>query len=128
MAAVACAGAAVSLASSSSSSFSAAGLPALRQQSRQGRHSSRLGAATSSRRQAVAMSASGAPRPDQVIQPKRQPKLSVNIFGFTEAAEVLNSRAAMLGLIGIVIVEAIIGHGFLETVGITVGKGLDIAF
>lgn len=43
----------------------------------------------------------------QVGQPKEEPKLPVSLWGFTENAEVWNSRAAMIGIFGIVIVEAV---------------------
>ena len=46
------------------------------------------------------------------------------MFGFVENAEVINSRAAMIGIIAMFIVEAILGKGLLETVGISVGNGL----
>jgi hypothetical protein len=47
-------------------------------------------------------------------------------FGFVENAEVLNSRAAMIGFFALLLVEGIFGKGLLELIGVTVGKGLDI--
>ncbi|CAK9275620.1 unnamed protein product [Sphagnum jensenii] len=47
-------------------------------------------------------------------------------WGFTEDAEVWNSRAAMIGIFGIIAVEAIINEGILQLLGIEVGKGLDL--
>jgi len=64
--------------------------------------------------------------PPGVGQPKEEPKLPVSLWGFTENAEVWNSRAAMIGIFGIVIVEAIINRGILQVIGIEIGNGLDL--
>ena len=60
----------------------------------------------------------------QLVEPKELPDLPKPMFGFVENAEVINSRAAMIGIIAMFIVEAILGKGLLETVGISVGNGL----
>lgn len=39
--------------------------------------------------------------------PREQPKLSEPFLGFTKTAEVWNSRACMIGLIGVFIVELV---------------------
>jgi hypothetical protein len=43
----------------------------------------------------------------QVETPKEEPKLPVSFWGFTENADVWNSRASMIGIFGIIIVEAV---------------------
>ncbi|KAL1536917.1 light-harvesting complex-like protein OHP1, chloroplastic [Salvia divinorum] len=58
--------------------------------------------------------------------PKEQPKFEAPFLGFTRTAEVWNSRACMIGLIGTFIVELILNKGILEIIGVEVGKGLDI--
>ncbi|KAG0609020.1 hypothetical protein M758_8G151300 [Ceratodon purpureus] len=45
--------------------------------------------------------------PQGVGVPKDEPKLPVSFWGFTENAEVWNSRASMIGLFGIIILEAV---------------------
>ncbi|KAH8941039.1 hypothetical protein BDL97_14G016900 [Sphagnum fallax] len=64
--------------------------------------------------------------PTGVEPPKEEPKLPILFWGFTENAEVWNSRAAMIGLFGIIAVEAIINKGILQLLGIEIGKGLDL--
>ncbi|KQJ86732.1 light-harvesting complex-like protein OHP1, chloroplastic [Brachypodium distachyon] len=64
--------------------------------------------------------------PAGVQVPRVQPKLSEPFLGFTNTAEVWNSRACMMGLIGTFIVELILNKGVLEIIGFEVGKGLDI--
>ncbi|KAK1641680.1 hypothetical protein QYE76_059485 [Lolium multiflorum] len=64
--------------------------------------------------------------PAGVQVPRAQPKLSEPFLGFTKTAEVWNSRACMMGLIGTFIVELILNKGVLEIIGFEVGKGLDI--
>ncbi|KAJ7961391.1 high-light-induced protein, chloroplastic [Quillaja saponaria] len=58
--------------------------------------------------------------------PKVQPKFRAPFLGFTKTAEVWNSRACMIGLIGTFIVELIINKGILQVIGVDVGKGLDL--
>ncbi|KAH9324832.1 hypothetical protein KI387_005010, partial [Taxus chinensis] len=43
--------------------------------------------------------------PAGVEGPKEEPKLPVSFLGFTRTAEIWNSRACMIGLIGTFIVE-----------------------
>lgn len=64
--------------------------------------------------------------PRGVTQPPRSPVTPPPKFGFVENAEVLNSRAAMIGFFSLLLVEAVAGKGLLELIGVTVGKGLDI--
>lgn len=80
-----------------------------------------------SRRAAAAgVSVRAAKAPPGVEPPKELPKLPEFFWGFTENAEVWNSRAAMIGIIGILVVEFVTGQGILELLGFEVGKGLDI--
>ncbi|KAG2335033.1 hypothetical protein Bca52824_006213 [Brassica carinata] len=64
--------------------------------------------------------------PDGVIVPKAQPKSQPAFWGFTQTAEIWNSRACMIGLIGTFIVELILNKGILELIGVEIGKGLDL--
>ncbi|XP_024360819.1 light-harvesting complex-like protein OHP1, chloroplastic [Physcomitrium patens] len=64
--------------------------------------------------------------PQGVATPKEEPKLPVSFWGFTRNAEVWNSRASMIGIFGVIIVEAIINKGILQAIGIDVGNGLDL--
>ncbi|RWR81597.1 light-harvesting complex-like protein OHP1, chloroplastic [Cinnamomum micranthum f. kanehirae] len=64
--------------------------------------------------------------PPGVQMPKVEPKLTAPFLGFTETAEIWNSRACMIGLIGTFIVELIFHRGILQIIGVDVGKGLDI--
>ena len=64
--------------------------------------------------------------PKGVTQPPRSPIVPPPKFGFVENAEILNSRAAMIGFFALLAVEAIFSKGLLEMVGVTVGKGLNI--
>ncbi|XP_019187373.1 PREDICTED: light-harvesting complex-like protein OHP1, chloroplastic [Ipomoea nil] len=64
--------------------------------------------------------------PAGVELPKEQPKLEPPFLGFTRTAEIWNSRACMIGLIGTFIVELILNRGILQLIGVDVGKGLDL--
>ncbi|KAL5740566.1 hypothetical protein ACOSP7_029452 [Xanthoceras sorbifolium] len=64
--------------------------------------------------------------PAGVEMPKVEPKLQAPFLGFTKTAEIWNSRACMIGLIGTFIVELIINKGILQVIGVEVGKGLDL--
>nr|GLL36974.1 light-harvesting complex-like protein OHP1, chloroplastic [Ipomoea trifida] len=64
--------------------------------------------------------------PAGVELPKEQPKLERPFLGFTRTAEIWNSRACMIGLIGTFIVELILNRGILQVIGVDVGKGLDL--
>ncbi|EIE19161.1 hypothetical protein COCSUDRAFT_54758 [Coccomyxa subellipsoidea C-169] len=66
--------------------------------------------------------------PKRVTQPPVQPEVPPAKFGFVESAERLNSRAAMLGFFGILLVEALAGKGIFEMAGFTVGNGLGFEF
>ncbi|XP_044494794.1 light-harvesting complex-like protein OHP1, chloroplastic [Mangifera indica] len=58
--------------------------------------------------------------------PKVQPKFQAPFLGFTRTAEIWNSRACMIGLIGTFIVELILNKGILQVVGVDVGRGLNL--
>ncbi|TVU18588.1 hypothetical protein EJB05_34695 [Eragrostis curvula] len=64
--------------------------------------------------------------PAGVEVPRVQPKLSEPFLGFTKTAEIWNSRACMIGLIGTFIVELVLNKGILQMIGVEVGKGLDL--
>ncbi|EER97976.1 hypothetical protein BDA96_02G034000 [Sorghum bicolor] len=75
---------------------------------------------------AVALRVSAAKLPPGVEVPRVQPKLSEPFLGFTQTAEIWNSRACMIGLIGTFIVELVLNKGILQMIGVEVGKGLDL--
>lgn len=62
--------------------------------------------------------------PSGVSVPSQVPQVPPARFGFVDWAEKINSRAAMIGFIAILVVEGIAGRGLLEMSGIVVGKGL----
>lgn len=64
--------------------------------------------------------------PPGVEMPKVEPKLTAPFLGFTTTAEIWNSRACMIGLIGTFIVELILHKGILQMIGVDIGKGLDL--
>ncbi|KAF5747568.1 putative OHP [Tripterygium wilfordii] len=64
--------------------------------------------------------------PAGVELPKVQPKFDPPFLGFTKTAEIWNSRACMIGLIGTFIVELILNKGILQVIGVDIGKGLDL--
>ncbi|VVA96973.1 unnamed protein product [Arabis nemorensis] len=64
--------------------------------------------------------------PEGMIVPKVEPKFEPAFLGFTYTAEIWNSRACMIGLIGTFIVELILNKGILQVIGVDVGKGLDL--
>ncbi|XP_074271381.1 light-harvesting complex-like protein OHP1, chloroplastic [Silene latifolia] len=74
----------------------------------------------------VSFSVQAAKLPPGVVLPKAEPKFNAPFLGFTKTAEVWNSRACMIGLIGTFIVELILNKGILELIGVEIGKGLDI--
>lgn len=59
-------------------------------------------------------------------QPREEPKVAEPFLGFTKTAEVWNSRACMIGLIGTFVVELIFHKGILQMIGVDIGKGLDL--
>lgn len=66
--------------------------------------------------------------PEGVTLPPRTPESPESKFGFVKGAERLNSRAAMLGFFGILLVEAIAHKGVFEMAGFEVGRGLGFEF
>lgn len=68
------------------------------------------------------------PLPEGATQPTEEPVVPPAWFGFVENAERVNSRFAMVGFFGIVLVEAIFGKGILEILGVAVGGGLGFEF
>ncbi|XP_062167725.1 light-harvesting complex-like protein OHP1, chloroplastic [Alnus glutinosa] len=64
--------------------------------------------------------------PAGVEMPKVEPKFIAPFLGFTKTAEIWNSRACMIGLIGTFIVELILNKGILQLIGVEIGKGLDL--
>ncbi|KAD5508436.1 hypothetical protein R6Q59_030985 [Mikania micrantha] len=78
------------------------------------------------KRPAVFFKIQAAKLPAGVELPKSEPKFQAPFLGFTKTAEIWNSRACMIGLIGTFVVELILNKGILEILGLEVGKGLDI--
>eukprot|EP00469_Lotharella_globosa_P016613 CAMPEP_0167825454 /NCGR_PEP_ID=MMETSP0112_2-20121227/9381_1 /TAXON_ID=91324 /ORGANISM="Lotharella globosa, Strain CCCM811" /LENGTH=245 /DNA_ID=CAMNT_0007727575 /DNA_START=9 /DNA_END=746 /DNA_ORIENTATION=+ len=64
--------------------------------------------------------------PSGVVSPRAQPNNSETAIGFNPTAELLNSRAAMIGFFALILVEAVTGKGFLTLLGIKIGSGIDI--
>ncbi|KAL2336578.1 hypothetical protein Fmac_011024 [Flemingia macrophylla] len=64
--------------------------------------------------------------PAGVEIPKVEPQFKPPFLGFTKTAEVWNSRACMIGIIGVFILEFIINKGILQVIGVDVGKGLNL--
>lgn len=58
------------------------------------------------------------PMDSQVEAPKVEPKLTAPFLGFTRTAEVWNSRACMIGIVGTFIVE-LVGSPPLSSVGVS---------
>ncbi|KAI3779303.1 hypothetical protein L2E82_08971 [Cichorium intybus] len=79
-----------------------------------------------SKNRAVSFKVQAAKLPAGVEIPKAQPKFQYPFLGFTKTAEIWNSRACMIGLIGTFIVELILNKGILEMIGVEIGKGIDI--
>lgn len=74
----------------------------------------------------IAFKIQAAKLPAGVELPKVEPKFKAPFAGFTRTAEIWNSRACMIGLIGTFIVELILNRGILQLIGVEIGKGLDI--
>lgn len=74
----------------------------------------------------AAFKALAAKIPAGVEVPRVEPQFKPPFLGFTKTAEIWNSRACMIGLIGTFIVELIIHKGILQVIGVEIGKGLDI--
>ena len=62
--------------------------------------------------------------PAGVEVPRKQPKLSEPFLGFTRTAEIWNSRACMIGLIGTFIVELVLNKGILQMIGVKSARDL----
>jgi Chlorophyll A-B binding protein len=54
---------------------------------------------------------SGSPKPSQT------PQLSVPKYGFNRSSELLNGRAAMVGLVALLLIEYLTGQGLLSWLG-----------
>lgn len=77
----------------------------------------------------LAVRANAAIKPPQgVTLPPVQPSVPPSKFGFVENAERLNSRAAMIGFVALLLVELVAGKGILNLLGVTVGQGLGFEF
>jgi len=68
------------------------------------------------------------PTLSQVALPPLKPTRKPATFGFVDNAETINSRAAMIGFFGVIIVEFLAGKGLLEMAGVETGNGIDIGF
>eukprot|EP00472_Partenskyella_glossopodia_P009432 CAMPEP_0197515034 /NCGR_PEP_ID=MMETSP1318-20131121/284_1 /TAXON_ID=552666 /ORGANISM="Partenskyella glossopodia, Strain RCC365" /LENGTH=242 /DNA_ID=CAMNT_0043063289 /DNA_START=81 /DNA_END=809 /DNA_ORIENTATION=+ len=64
--------------------------------------------------------------PEGVITAKRLPNDSETSIGFNNFAELMNSRAAMIGFFAVLIIEGITGKGILTFAGLKIGSGIDI--
>lgn len=51
------------------------------------------------------------------IEPKMYVEQGEERFGFTEYAELINGRLAMVGFVGLVAIELLTGKGFLQIIG-----------
>ncbi len=54
----------------------------------------------------------------EIPQPSVDPQIEDPKFGFNDYAERLNGRAAMIGLIIAIVIEALTGHGVLSWLGL----------
>ena len=52
------------------------------------------------------------------IQPSKLPNMERPKKGFNQYAEQLNGRAAMIGILGLVLIELITGKGLLSVLGL----------
>jgi hypothetical protein len=55
----------------------------------------------------------------KVTQPTENPKLSVPKYGFNRQAERLNGRAAMVGIVALLLLEYLTGQSFLSWLGLS---------
>lgn len=62
--------------------------------------------------------------PAGVTLPPRQPQVPPPKNGFVDYAERMNSRAAMIGWIALLVLEGATGKGLFELIGLKVGGGL----
>ena len=51
------------------------------------------------------------------IEPKMYVEQGESRFGFTEYAELINGRLAMIGFVGLIAIEFITDKGFLQIIG-----------
>ena len=51
------------------------------------------------------------------IEPKMYVEQGEDRFGFTEYAELVNGRLAMLGFVALIAIELVTGKGFLQIIG-----------
>ncbi len=51
------------------------------------------------------------------IEPKMYVEQGEDRFGFTEYAELVNGRLAMIGFVGLIVIELVTGKGFLQIIG-----------
>lgn len=51
------------------------------------------------------------------IEPKMYVEQGEERFGFTKYAELINGRLAMLGFVGLIVIEIVTGKGFLQIIG-----------
>ena len=51
------------------------------------------------------------------IEPKMYVDQGDDRFGFTEYAELINGRLAMIGFVGLIVVELVTGKGFTQIIG-----------
>eukprot|EP00401_Gymnodinium_catenatum_P080394 CAMPEP_0117541058 /NCGR_PEP_ID=MMETSP0784-20121206/43822_1 /TAXON_ID=39447 /ORGANISM="" /LENGTH=141 /DNA_ID=CAMNT_0005337739 /DNA_START=62 /DNA_END=490 /DNA_ORIENTATION=- len=68
----------------------------------------------------TSMKASGLKLPlreSELIQPDEEPQRPAYWFGFVTFAEKFNGKAAMIGFVLLVLIEAITGQGFLNLIG-----------
>lgn len=66
--------------------------------------------------------------PKKVTVPSKFPYKKLQIFGFVENAERLNSRLSMIGFFGILFLEFLINKGILDVFGLNTGSGLGFEF
>jgi len=64
--------------------------------------------------------------PQGVKTATRPPQDSETQIGFNPTAEILNSRAAMIGFFAVLLIEGITGKGILTFLGLKIGSGIDI--
>eukprot|EP00471_Norrisiella_sphaerica_P006315 CAMPEP_0184482704 /NCGR_PEP_ID=MMETSP0113_2-20130426/4281_1 /TAXON_ID=91329 /ORGANISM="Norrisiella sphaerica, Strain BC52" /LENGTH=187 /DNA_ID=CAMNT_0026862599 /DNA_START=370 /DNA_END=933 /DNA_ORIENTATION=+ len=64
--------------------------------------------------------------PEGIVTAKKLPNDSETVVGFNPVAEVLNSRAAMIGFFAVLLIEGLTGKGILTFLGLKIGSGIDI--
>ncbi|KAK1377532.1 High-light-induced protein, chloroplastic [Heracleum sosnowskyi] len=109
-----------------SSALSSSFLPTLHHHTKLTSPSNQIVKSSLNKKKLLSFRIQAAKLPAGVEVPKVQPQFKAPFLGFTRTAEIWNSRACMIGLIGTFIVELIINKGILEVIGVEIGKGLDI--